>query len=61
VALSILHSVVDRKGGWIRYDGQQWNGANAFLDGVREDLDLAAKLERETLAAVQHLVAVSAN
>ena len=52
VALGILSGVIDRKGAWYHYGGQKWNGADAALAGIREDLDLSESLSKEVLDVI---------
>lgn len=52
VALGILNKVIVRAGAYYRYDGQQWQGADAVVKAIREDVDLKEALEKEVLACV---------
>lgn len=45
VNICIAIDVITRAGAYYRFDGQQWQGKDALLQGVREDLDLQAKLK----------------
>ena len=49
VAMSIINQVVERKGGWIYYGEQKWQGADAFANSVREDVDLFEELRKKVL------------
>lgn len=53
VALGILNDVISRAGAYYRYDGRQWQGAEALLGSIREELDLREKLERDVLDAIK--------
>jgi recombination protein RecA len=44
VALSILNGIVDRRGGWMYYGDRKWQGAQALIDSLREEVDLRAEL-----------------
>jgi recombination protein RecA len=44
VNICIAIDVITRAGAYYRFDGQQWQGKDALVQGVREDLDLQAKL-----------------
>lgn len=57
VALAVLYGVVERRGGWLYYENEKWQGGNALLDQLRSDLTLREKLEREVLDA-SRMVAV---
>lgn len=58
VALASLAGVVERKGGWYYLDDQKWQGADALLASVREDLDLRDRIDREVREAVLRGVVV---
>jgi len=53
VALGILNKVIVRAGAYYRYSGKQWQGADAMLDSIREDIDLRENLERDVLESVK--------
>lgn len=44
VALSILNGIVDRRGGWMYYNDRKWQGAQALIDSIREEVDLKDEL-----------------
>ena len=44
VALSILNGIVDRRGGWMYYNDRKWQGAQALIDSLREEVDLREEL-----------------
>jgi len=44
VALSILNGIVDRRGGWMYYNDRKWQGAQALIDSIREEVDLKESL-----------------
>jgi recombination protein RecA len=44
VALSILNGIVDRRGGWMYYNERKWQGAQALIDSLREEIDLREEL-----------------
>jgi len=44
VALSILNGIVDRRGGWMYYNDRKWQGAQALIDSIREEVDLKEEL-----------------
>jgi len=43
VALSIIKEIVDRRGGWIYYGERKWQGQEALVNSVREEIDLFEK------------------
>ena len=49
VAMSIINQVVERKGGWIYYADRKWQGADAFANSVREDVELFEELRKKVL------------
>lgn len=53
-ALAIVKQVVDRKGGWIYYKENKWNGQEAFVSSVREEIDLYEDLRQQVLNAPSH-------
>jgi recombination protein RecA len=44
VALSILNGIVDRRGGWMYYGDRKWQGAQALIDSLREEIELRTEL-----------------
>lgn len=44
VALSILNGIVERRGGWMYYNDRKWQGAQALIDSLREEIDLRDEL-----------------
>jgi recombination protein RecA len=51
VALAIIQQVVERKGGWIYHKERKWQGAEAFANSVREEVELFEELRNEILSA----------
>lgn len=49
VSLSILNGVVDRRGGWVYYHDRKWQGAEALLRSIREEIDLKEALEKDVM------------
>jgi recombination protein RecA len=47
VNIGIASGLIERAGAFYSYDGQRWQGKEKVLDGIREDLDLQAKLHDE--------------
>lgn len=59
VALSILNGIVERRGGWMYYGDRKWQGAQALIDSLREEIDLSEEISKavlETLRAQPILV-----
>jgi len=49
VALSILNGIVNRRGGWMYYGERKWQGAQALVDSLREELDLQAEITKAVM------------
>lgn len=49
VALSILNGIVDRRGGWMYYGERKWQGAQALIDSLREEVDLRTEISRAVM------------
>lgn len=50
VDTAILLGLVERAGAYYRFGGDQWQGKEALLGSVREDLGLRAAIQKEVLA-----------
>jgi recombination protein RecA len=53
VALGILNKVIIRAGAYYRYGGRQWQGAEAVVQAIREEIDLKEALEKDVMGAVK--------
>ena len=53
VALSILNGIVDRRGGWLYYGDRKWQGAQALIDSLREEIDLREELSKAVLSTLK--------
>jgi recombination protein RecA len=49
VALSILNGIVDRRGGWMYYGERKWQGAQALIDSLREEIVLRDEISRAVM------------
>jgi recombination protein RecA len=49
VALSYLNGIVERKGAWYYYKEHKWNGQQAMLDGIREDINLTEEISKAVM------------
>jgi recombination protein RecA len=49
VNICIATEIIGRAGAFYNYSGQKWQGKDALLQGVREDLDLQAELKQKAL------------
>lgn len=49
VAMAIVKEVVDRKGGWIYYGERKWQGQEALVNSLREEVDLFEELRDKVL------------
>ena len=52
VALGIINKVIIRAGAYYRYEGRQWQGADALVASIREEVDLADTLTKDVHNAV---------
>jgi len=53
VAMGIINKVIVRAGAYYRYAGRQWQGSDAMLDSIREEIDLKEALERDVLDSIK--------
>ena len=49
MALSILNGIVDRRGGWMYYGERKWQGAQALIDSLREEVVLRDEISRAVM------------
>jgi recombination protein RecA len=49
VALSILNGIVDRRGGWMYYGDRKWQGAQALIDSLREEVTLREEISKAVM------------
>jgi recombination protein RecA len=49
-AMSIVKEIVDRKGGWIYHGERKWQGQDAFVASLREEVDLLEELRDRVLS-----------
>jgi recombination protein RecA len=50
-AMSIVHQVIERKGGWIYHGERKWQGQEAFVNSLREEPDLFDELRQLVMSA----------
>ena len=53
LAIGILNKVISRAGAYYRYADRQWQGSDAMLDAIREEIDLKETLERDVLDSIK--------
>jgi recombination protein RecA len=53
VAMGIINKVIVRAGAYYRYAERQWQGADAMLISIREEIDLKETLERDVLDSIK--------
>ena len=53
VALGIMNKIITRAGAYYRYNDRQWQGADALLASIREEVDLQEQLQNEVLATLK--------
>lgn len=49
VALSILNGIVERRGGWMYYGDRKWQGAQALIDSLREEIELRDEISKAVM------------
>jgi len=54
VAMAIHTGIVERRGGWYYHGEEKWQGADALLNAIREQVDLREQLESQVLDAVKN-------
>ena len=58
VALAILNGIVERRGGWFYYGDRKWQGGDALLNSIREELELRAVLESSVMTTLRDRTAL---
>jgi recombination protein RecA len=53
VALGILNKIITRAGAYYSYGDRKWQGADAVVKSIREEVDLKESLDRDVRLAVQ--------
>ncbi len=53
VALGIIYKVITRAGAYYRYDARQWQGADALVSSIREEVDLKEALDKDVRSVVR--------
>jgi hypothetical protein len=51
--MGIINKVITRAGAYYRYGGRQWQGSDAMLSSIREEIDLKETLERDVLDSIK--------
>jgi recombination protein RecA len=49
-SLALIMNIIDRKGGWYYYGERKWQGLDACVDSIREDLDLSEELNKQIMS-----------
>jgi recombination protein RecA len=52
-SMAIVKDVVDRRGGWIYYGERKWQGIDALVNSLREEVDLFEEMRVKVLAAAE--------
>lgn len=58
-AMVIVKGIVDRKGGWIYYGDRKWNGQEAFVASIREEVDFMEELRDKVLSTPDSIMEAS--
>ena len=53
MALGIINKVIVRAGAYYRYAERQWQGADAMVSSIKEEIDLRDTLEKDVLETVK--------
>ena len=53
IAMGIINKVITRAGAYYRYAGRQWQGSDAMLSSIREEIELKETLERDVLDSIK--------
>jgi recombination protein RecA len=53
LSIGILNKVIVRAGAYYRYADRQWQGSDAMLKSIREEMDLKETLERDVLDSIR--------
>lgn len=53
LAIGIVNKVITRAGAYYRYADRQWQGSDAMLASIREELELKEALERDVLDSIK--------
>jgi recombination protein RecA len=55
-AMAIVKQLVDRKGGWIYYGERKWQGQEALVNSLREEVDFYEELREKVLSTPDSFV-----
>lgn len=55
-AMAIVKEVVDRRGGWIYYGERKWQGQEALVNSLREEVDFFEELRAKVLSSNDVLI-----
>jgi len=53
VSLAIINKLVTRAGAYYRYSERQWQGADALLNSIREEVDLQEQLTKDVMGTLK--------
>jgi recombination protein RecA len=53
LSIGMLNKVITRAGAYYRYADRQWQGSDAMLASIREEIDLQETLERDVLDSIK--------
>jgi len=53
VALGIMNKIITRAGAYYSYKDRKWQGADAVVNSIREELDLKDELDKDVRSAVR--------
>jgi hypothetical protein len=47
--MSVLHGIIERKGGWYYYGDRKWQGTDSVIASIREEVDLMEDLRKKVI------------
>jgi hypothetical protein len=56
----IIKEIVDRRGGWIYYGERKWQGQEALVTSIREEVELFEELRDKVMSTPNGPMAVTA-
>lgn len=52
-ALAVLNDIVEQRGSWLYYGENKWQGKDAFLASLREEIDLAEEITAKVMEVLR--------
>lgn len=61
VSLCVVKEIIARKGAWYYFKDEKWNGMDAVINSIREEVDLREELERLALTVLDAPIPMEAS